>query len=71
MDRVGAMTTSGRATIPTEIRNELGLKPGDKIEFWIEGRDIRFRKFNPALEEDLGSRRDQVNAKEEKIDCRL
>jgi len=36
------MGTSGRATIPIEIRHHLNLKAGDQIEFFIE-RDGKVR----------------------------
>ena len=30
-----AITTSGRVTIPKPIREHLGLKPGDRIKFFV------------------------------------
>jgi AbrB family looped-hinge helix DNA binding protein len=27
------MTTKGQVTVPKQIRDELGLKPGDEVEF--------------------------------------
>ncbi len=31
----------GRLVIPVEIRNELGIKPGDSVELRIEGYELR------------------------------
>jgi AbrB family looped-hinge helix DNA binding protein len=33
------MTSKGQMTVPKEIRDLLGLKPGDKVEFAPEGDD--------------------------------
>ncbi len=33
---VGTLTSKGQTTIPKEIRDHLGLKPGDKVRFLIE-----------------------------------
>jgi antitoxin PrlF len=30
-----AITSKGQATIPKEIRDHLGLKPGDRVKFFI------------------------------------
>lgn len=30
------LTSKGQTTIPKKIRDELGLKPGDKLEFYLE-----------------------------------
>lgn len=30
-----AITVKGQATIPKEIRDHLGLKPGDKLKFFL------------------------------------
>ena len=42
-------------TIPKEIRDELQLKPADKIEFFIENGHARLRKAYLSLEEVAGS----------------
>jgi antitoxin PrlF len=31
-----ALTAKGQATIPKPIRDHLGLKPGDKVKFFIQ-----------------------------------
>jgi len=39
--RQSAVTTKGQATIPAEIRREIGLQPGDKVVFSIrDGRVV-------------------------------
>jgi AbrB family looped-hinge helix DNA binding protein len=42
-------------TIPKEIRDELGLKPSDKIEFFIENGHTRLQKAYLTLEVVEGS----------------
>jgi len=42
-----SLTIKGQVTIPAEIRNRLGLHPGDKIGFTIEDDHvILYRKEN-------------------------
>jgi AbrB family looped-hinge helix DNA binding protein len=35
------VTTKGQVTIPQEIRERLGLKPGAEVEFTIDGKGAR------------------------------
>lgn len=41
----------GRITIPTSYREALGLVPGDKLEVYLEGNKIVYRK--PTGAEDM------------------
>lgn len=34
---VATMTSKGQLTVPLEVRRKLGLQPGDKVQFIIEG----------------------------------
>lgn len=38
--RVG---TKGQVVIPKELREELGIEPGDEVDFWIEGNHVAVR----------------------------
>lgn len=55
MTRVTTITSKGQVTIPKEIRDELGLKPRDKIRFSLENGYVVLRKAYPSLEEIVGS----------------
>lgn len=44
------MTSKGQVTIPIEIREQLGLEPGDDLVFTVEGSAVR-------VERGAGSRR--------------
>jgi AbrB family looped-hinge helix DNA binding protein len=55
MDRITTITSKGQVTIPKAVRDALGLVPGDKIEFWVEGGRVRFRKADPTRQESAGS----------------
>jgi AbrB family looped-hinge helix DNA binding protein len=52
------MTSKGQLTVPKEIRDRLGLRPGDRVEFLPGGdeRAVVLRKRRTlSLEEVLGS----------------
>lgn len=38
------ITSKGQVTIPKAVRDRLGLRPGDKIEFVEDGAGIRLEK---------------------------
>jgi bifunctional DNA-binding transcriptional regulator/antitoxin component of YhaV-PrlF toxin-antitoxin module len=40
--------------MPKSVRNHLGLKPFDKVEFEIVGDEARVRKLDPTLEDLVG-----------------
>jgi AbrB family looped-hinge helix DNA binding protein len=45
----GSVTSKGQVTVPKEIRERLGLKTGDRLEFVVEkGRTIVRKQANPA-----------------------
>jgi antitoxin PrlF len=54
MGDITTLTSKGQVTIPKEIRDTLGLKPNDKIQFFIENGHARFKRL-PSLEELAGS----------------
>ena len=45
-----AVTSKGQATIPAEIRREIGLEPGDKVVFSLEGGRVLLDKVHPVDE---------------------
>ena len=55
MERVTTLTSKGQVTIPKAIRDELGLKPSDKVQFFSENGRVMVRKAYPSLEEVAGS----------------
>jgi antitoxin PrlF len=54
---VATMTSKGQLTVPKEIRDRLGLKPGDKVELVPSGEQaVTMRKRRSlSLDEVLGS----------------
>jgi AbrB family looped-hinge helix DNA binding protein len=38
------LTEKGQVTIPIGVRQQLGLRPGDEIEFVVEWRDLLLRE---------------------------
>jgi AbrB family looped-hinge helix DNA binding protein len=55
MTHVTTLTSKGQVTIPKEVRDELGLKPRDKIRFSLENGHVVLRKAYPSLEDIVGS----------------
>ena len=50
MGEATAITTKGQVTIPKEIREELGLKPGDKVIFRKEGDSVVLEPASTLLD---------------------
>ncbi len=42
------ITSKGQITLPKKVRDGLGLKPGDEIEFIAEKGEFKIRKLLPA-----------------------
>ncbi|HEX2280603.1 MAG TPA: hypothetical protein VHG52_02450 [Thermomicrobiales bacterium] len=55
MARVTTLTSMGQATIPNDIRDELGLKPHDKIRFSLVNGRVTLQKAYLPLKEIAGS----------------
>jgi AbrB family looped-hinge helix DNA binding protein len=45
------VTTKGQVTIPKEIREALGIEPGDEVEFERVGSEYRLQKRAPTTED--------------------
>lgn len=51
----GFVTQQGRVTIPAEIRQQLGIQPGDYMRFEVEGDAIRLTHVKSKILEHFGS----------------
>jgi len=48
MQMASAMTVKGQVTIPKRVRDALGLKPGDEVDFVLtEGGAVAVRRAGP------------------------
>jgi len=45
------VTTKGQVTIPKEIRDELGIKPGDEVAFEESANGYTIQKKEPTAED--------------------
>jgi len=43
MQREAKITSKGQITVPREVRHVLGVKPGDKLVFEQQGKDVSVR----------------------------
>ena len=44
--QMSKVSTKGQTTIPAEVRDELGLKPGDLIQYSLEKGKLVLKKFS-------------------------
>jgi AbrB family looped-hinge helix DNA binding protein len=51
--RTVTISSKGQFTIPKDIRDRLGIQPGDRVELWVEKGRLRARPLNAIS----GSRR--------------
>ena len=49
------MTSKGQITVPADLRKELGLKPGDRVEFVREDGSIRIQRAGSVVARVAGS----------------
>lgn len=49
-----SVTTNGQVRIPVELREELGIKPGDRVGFVDEGGRIVLQRQKTAIEAAFG-----------------
>ncbi len=54
MGRATTITRKGQVTIPKDIREQFGLKPTDKVEFYVEDGQMKVRKARLSLDEMAG-----------------
>ena len=47
MKRSSTISSKGQITVPLEIRNRLGLKQGDRVEFVVESDRTTIRPARP------------------------
>lgn len=50
VSRPTSVSSKGQATIPAEIRHEVGIEPGDQVVFSIEGGRVMLAKVQPIDE---------------------
>lgn len=46
--QLSKVTSKGQTTIPVEIRRHLGIEPGSRVAFAIEGEQVVLRRFAPG-----------------------
>jgi AbrB family looped-hinge helix DNA binding protein len=54
MGRITTITSKGQVTIPKAVRDELGLKPSDRVEFVVEDGTARLQKYGLRVRDVVG-----------------
>jgi len=49
-----SVTAKGQVTIPAELREKLGIKPGDRVGFVDEGDKVLLQRQETAIESMFG-----------------
>jgi AbrB family looped-hinge helix DNA binding protein len=52
--QTSALTSKGQVTIPAEVRKRLGLHPGDRVAFIVEGDAVRIIRNENRVEAAFG-----------------
>jgi antitoxin PrlF len=52
--RTSALTSKGQVTIPAEVRRRLGLHPGDRVAFVVDGDEVRLVRRESRVEAAFG-----------------
>ena len=48
------LTSKGQVTIPADVRKRLGLHPGDRVAFLVEGDEVRLVRKENRVEAAFG-----------------
>lgn len=63
MGTLSNMTVKGQVTVPKDVRDALGLKPGEPVEFdWNERGEVVIRKPRRDRDAEIRRIRDQIEA---------
>ncbi len=52
--RTSTLTSKGQVTIPAEVRKRLGLHPGDRVGFVVDGGEVRLVRKESRIEAAFG-----------------
>jgi AbrB family looped-hinge helix DNA binding protein len=64
-----AVTTKGQTTLPRQVRDKLGLRPGDRVRYILSEGEVRLVKARSVMElEGLLERRGQHSVSLEEME---
>jgi len=49
--QTAVVNEKGQIVIPAEVRRRVGLKPGTRVVFWVEGDHVTFQTVEKFVEE--------------------
>ena len=47
MEYVSRLSTKGQVTIPADLRQAIGIEPGDMVAYELQGKSVRLKKADP------------------------
>ena len=68
MQQYARITSKGQTTIPKEVRDQLGLEPGDTLSYEVQGRAVMVRKverFDAAWQQAIAGTLEEWNSPED------
>jgi AbrB family looped-hinge helix DNA binding protein len=52
--QTSTLTSKGQVTIPADVRRRLGLRPGDRVAFVVDGDEVRLVRKESRVEAAFG-----------------
>ncbi len=47
MQRVSKLSTKGQVTIPADLRQAIGIEPGDIVAYELQGKSVKLKRVEP------------------------
>lgn len=66
--QTSTLTTKGQVTIPADVRKRLGLRPGDRVAFLVDGDEVRLVRRENRIEAAFGICRPKKSISVEDMD---
>ena len=66
--QTSTLTTKGQVTIPADVRKRLGLHPGDRVAFIVDGDEVRLVRRENRIEAAFGICKPETSLRVEEME---